>query len=319
MRKLYLKAMKALLLVSLIIGGIALGVFFATMFVSVDTGYGALVIDPMTGGVSEPVLGPCWFVKMPWQYVVFIYYATESIGMWGDGSDPYAEYPAIKCFTSDQLEATIDVMVRWSLDPSKLRSLYLSYPNLDWEDRAIASTVRETIRFVTKNFTAIQMITQRELVALAIQEAVFDALRNTVSLQGALIHLEFDLRNIALPDKYMQAIEDKMVAEQKKIQAEYERERIVILADAEAQQKIRIAQAEAQVRLIVANATRESIEMIAKAAGLNSTEEITKLYLYLEALKEISPNIKVLILSTDGHGTPIIYALPGEEGDGEEG
>jgi len=299
-----------ILLVIGIIAGVSLGIFFGTMFRSVDTGYGVLLVDPMTGTISGPILGPTWFIKMPWFRTVYIYYATESVGMWGDGTDPYAEYPAIKCFTSDQLEATIDIMVRWSLDPTKLKELYLSYPNLDWEDRAIASTVRETIRFVTKNFTATQMITRREEVAYAIQEAVFNALRSTESLKGALIHLEFDLRNIALPEKYMQAIEDKMVAEQQKIQAEFERERILVLADAEAQQKIRIAEAEAETRLIVANATRESIEMIARAAGIDDAEDLAELYLYLEALKEIAPNVDVLIVSTDEQGNPIIYSLP---------
>jgi len=293
-----------------IVAAIVLGIFFTTMFGTVDTGYGVLLVDPVSGTISDPILGPTWYVKMPWHKAVYIYYATESVGMWGKGNDPYAEYPAVKCFTKDQLEATIDIMVRWSLDPSKLKELYLSYPNLDWEDRAIASTVRETIRFVTKNFTATEMITKRETVAYAIQEAVFDALRGTKSLKGALIHLEFDLRNIALPGKYMQAIENKMVAEQQKRQAEFERERILILADAEAQQKIRIARAEAESRLIVANATKRSIQMIAQAAGIDNAEDLAEMYLYLEALKEIAPNIDVLIISSDDHGNPVIYSLP---------
>jgi len=285
-------------------------VFFTSMLVYVDVGYALLISDPLTQQVSDVVAtGPAYFVKMPWQTAVLVYYATESIGMWGDGSDPYAEYPAIKCFTKDQLEAEIDAMVRWSLDPAKIRDLYLSYPHLDWETRTIASIVRETTRLVTKNFTTVEMILKRDAVTLAIQEAVFKALREEKSLKGALIHLEFDLRNIKLPDDYMASIEEKLIAEQRKKQAEFERERILILANATAQEKIIAAQGEAASRIIKAESLKKAIQLICESAGVTNSTRIAELYLYIEALKQIAPDVNVLIIAMGEDGVPLIYQL----------
>ena len=285
-------------------------VFFTSMLVYVDVGYALLISDPLTQQVSNVVaIGPAYFVKMPWQTAVLIYYATESIGMWGDGTDPYAEYPAIKCFSKDQLEAEIDAMVRWSLDPAKIRDLYLSYPHLDWETRTIASIVRETTRLVTKNFTTVEMILKRDAVTLAIQEAVFKALREEKSLKGALIHLEFDLRNIKLPDDYMASIEEKLIAEQRKKQAEFERERILILANATAQEKIIAAQGEAASRIIKAESLKKAIQLICESAGVTNSTRIAELYLYIEALKQIAPDVNVLIIAMGEDGVPLIYQL----------
>jgi len=285
-------------------------IFFTSMLLYIDVGYALLISDPITQQVSDVVAtGPSYYIKMPWQSAVLIYYATESIGMWGDGTDPYAEYPALKCFTKDQLEATIDILVRWSLDPSKLRELYLSYPHLDWESRTIASIVRETIRLVTKNFTTVEMILKRDVVTAVIQEAIFKALREEKSLKGALIHLEFDLRNIALPDEYMKSIEDKLIAEQRKKQAEFERERILILANATAQEKVISAMGEAESRIIKAESIKKAIQLICESAGITNSTRIAELYLYVEALKEIAPNVEILIIVMGSDGMPLIYQL----------
>ena len=75
---------KKLLLIPSLVFLVFLAMFFSSMFGTIDTGYGVLLVDPITGTISDPILGPTWYVKMPWQKAVYIYYATESVGMWGD-------------------------------------------------------------------------------------------------------------------------------------------------------------------------------------------------------------------------------------------
>ena len=297
--------------VTILVAIILISVFFSSaMFVNVPVGYGLILVDPLTKSVQGPVLGPTWYLKAPWVQGVLIYYAVDSLGMWGDGTDPYADYPSVKCFSSDQLEMTVDVMVRWTLDPDKLLDLYRNYPNLNWKDKTIASIVRQTMRFVTANFTAVETVEKREYIAAVMKDEIWKRLQSEATLAGAISYFEFDLRNIGLPSKYTAAIEAKLVAEQEKLQAEFERARILILANASAQEEIIKAAGIAKAKIIIANGTKEAIRMAIEAAGITNSSRIAEIYLWVEALKEISPNVNVLIITTGEAGVPIIYQLP---------
>lgn len=302
-----LRALPILLIVFGLIFGV---VFFFTMFVNVPVGHSAVLVDPLTKTVSDPILGPTWAVKAPWVSAVDIYYAVDTLGMWGTGEDPFADYPGVKSFSKDQLEMDLDVMIRWRLDPDKISDLYKNYPNLNWKEKTIVSIVRQTIRFITKDYAAIETIEQRDIIAQVMQEEIQKKLNEEPSLAGALFGFEFELRNIGLPGVYTDAIEAKLVAEQQKIQAEFEKERILILANATAQQLIIEAEGMSEAKIIVAEGIQQAIEMIIESAGITSSEDIAQLYLWVEAIREIAPDIDVLIITTGEDGVPLIYQIP---------
>jgi len=297
-------------MIILLIGLVLFTVLFAlTMFVSVGVGHAAVLVDPWAKTVSEPKVGPTWIVKAPWVQSVDIMVATDTLGMWGDGKDPNADLPTVYCFSRDQLEMAVDIMLRWRLDVAKLKELYQSLPQKNWKNDVIASIAREQIRLVTKDFTSIQTIEQRDLVAQNIRDAMWDKLSTEASLAGAITNFEFELRNIGYPEKYTSAIEDKLVAEQDKIKAEFDREKIIIIANATAQQVIIEANAEAEAKVLVANGTREAIELILEASGGDPTNatRIAELYLWVETLKQIAPDIDVFITSED---IPYLISIP---------
>ena len=296
-------------MIIILIGVVAFGLLFAfTMFASVGVGYAVVLVDPWAKSVSEPIVVPTWIVKAPWVQSVNIMVATDTLGMWGDGTDPSADLPTVKCFSRDQLEMTIDIMVRWRLDVSKLKELYLSLPQKNWKNDVIASIAREQIRLVTKDFTTIETIEQRDYVTQIIRDAIWNKVDTEVSLAGAITSFEFELRNIGYPLKYTSAIEDKLVTEQQKKQAEFEREKIIILANATAQKVIIEANAEAEAKVVVANGTREAIELILEASGgdVSNSTRITELYLWVETMKQIAPDIDLFLMTTGEDGIPII-------------
>ncbi|MBN1244029.1 hypothetical protein JXA31_00375 [Candidatus Bathyarchaeota archaeon] len=267
--------------------------FGFTMVISVGVGHAVLLVDPLTKSTSDPIVGPTYVVKAPWVTAVDVYYATESFE------------DTIGCFSSDQLEMQIQILLRWSLDPGKLRALYQNYPRLNYKEAAIESIMAETIRLVTKNFTALQTIEFRDVVRNQIETAVRQEVQVESSLAGALTSFEFDLRNIGYPTKYTAAIEDKLVAEQQKIQADFEKQRILILADATAQEVIIKAAGEAEAKVIEANATKEAIALVLESTGQSGNEtRIAELYLWVQALQRIAPDIDILIVGADG--TPVL-------------
>lgn len=304
-----LKRVLGLVMIILLIGLVIFGILFVlTMFSSVGVGHAVVLVDPWAKTISEPIIGPTWIVKAPWVQAIDIKVATDTLGMWGDGTDPSADLPTVKCFSKDQLEMAVDIMLRWRLDVSKLKQLYQSLPQKNWKNDVIASVAREQIRIVTKEYNAINTIEQREQVAQSIKDAIWNKLSVEASLAGAITNFEFELRNIGYPADYTAAIEDKLVKEQQKLGAEFERERIVILANATAQQVIIEANAEAEAKVLVANGTREAIELILEASGgdASNSTRIAELYLWVETLKQIAPDIDLFLMTTGEDGIPII-------------
>jgi regulator of protease activity HflC (stomatin/prohibitin superfamily) len=277
-----------------------------SIFRTVDVGYGVVLVDPIGRSISGPVIGPSWYLKAPWVNDVQIYYARDSVGMWKeDGLQ--GDFPPISPISKDGLRITVDVLVRWSLDPTKLKALYQAFPNLDWKDKTISSVIREVARDVVGKYTAIQIIEERAEVGQGLSDEIAKALYEEDSLLNALENVEVDLRDIDPPDAFLVAIESKLAAEQEKLQAEFEKERILTLANASATEKVIAAEGEATSRLIIAEGTAESIRVIAGNVGMNLSE-FTDLYMTLEALKEIAKTTKsfVVIMGQDG----LTYLLP---------
>ena len=242
--------------IGIVVVVVALVVF--TMLYSVGVGEAGMIVDPLTGSISNPVIGPTFGIKAPWTSLTKVTFARETLGMWGDGSDEFADYAAINCFSKDQLEMKVDIMIRWTVDTNRLKDLYQSYPSLNWEDKAVASLVREHIRYITKQYTAVQTIELRDQIGLEIEQELKSAINEAESLKGAIINIEVDLRNVGLPAKYTSAIEDKLAAQQLKIQADFEAERKIILANADAQALLIGANATAQQKIIDGQGIREA-------------------------------------------------------------
>lgn len=271
------------------------GLWSANAWLVVGQGHAVLVVDARSHSVTGVILGPSaglsldGFARMTGQqYPIDIYYATEVME------------DTIPCFSSDQLEMNITIQMRWQLNTTRLVALWESYPRLDFESSAITSIMEKNIRFVTGNFTAVDTIQDRTLVAQEMQTQVLKALEAEPSLQGALSYLTFDMKNIAYPENYAAAIEQKLAAQQAELQAEFERDRILILANATAQQDIIQAAGEGQAKVIVANSTKQAIELILQASGgtgENATK-IAELYLWVETLKQIAPEVKTFIITS---------------------
>jgi regulator of protease activity HflC (stomatin/prohibitin superfamily) len=274
---------------------IIIGLMVVAMIFSVGVGEAGMVVDPLTGSISDPVLGPTFGLKAPWTSLTTVTYARETLGMWGDGTDKFADYAAIDCFSKDQLEMQVDIMIRWSVDPNKLKELYQSYPSLNWEDKAVASLVREHIRYITKQYTAVETIEFRDQIGLEIEQELTKAISEAVSLRGAIINIEVDLRNVGLPAKYTSSIEDKLAAQQLKIQAEFEAERKIILANADAQALLIGANATAEQKIIDGQGIREAIDVLVAEHSLADEDymEFLDLYVYLKTLETLAENENV--------------------------
>jgi len=292
--------------VIIIIGGV-----LVFSFGRIGVGYVAVVVDPIFGSTTAVGDGANarFFFKAPWASVYNVYVATDSVNMW---SEPTAvgDFPAVESLTKDGLRVNVDITVRWRISASGVVDLYRRFPGLDWKDRAIIPIIREAIRNLVVDFTAIETIERRGVIDTMMEESLSEALNREPSLAGAIILDAVDLRRISLPDTFINAIESKLAAEQLAIAAEFNKTRILVVANATAQSQIIQADGLAKSKIIIANATREAIDAIAaQRPELNSTQ-ITNLYLYLETLKDIAETGKGSFIIVTGEAGQYIIPVP---------
>ena len=278
-----------------IIALVVIGVLALLGGASVGVGDVALVVDPLSGTVSNPVVGPRWFIKLPYQSVVKVPYSTQYLIL--SNKDPNADFASLMCFSSEGIEVTTDVVVRFGIDVNKAAALYQSYPAMNWELTTINSITSETTKGITKNYTWIEIKDKRVELANQIQAAIVKSLSDEPSLKGAIINIEVDLKNVAFPDRLVNELQATVAAQQAVVTAENQRKSAIILANATAQTALIQAQGEARAQIARAKGEADAIQQIIAVVGQDGWQT----YYNMQKLKEISPNIDTLIVGTNGN------------------
>ncbi|MFQ6074981.1 MAG: SPFH domain-containing protein [Candidatus Bathyarchaeia archaeon] len=298
---------RAIIILIIILAGLGVSAVFSIG--SVEVGKVAVVIDPILRsvyGVGDGTTSQIFF-KPPWAQIVKVSVAVDSVDMWSEAGMT-GEYPSVPCLTKDGLGVDVDVTVSWDIAPGKGVALYKRFPALDWRVRRIIPIIREVLRDVVVQYTALQTIEKREEIGTLLSQQLSSAFEADESLGGAVLFIQADLREIALPAKFVGAIEAKLAAEQLAIAAEYNKTRILVMANATAQSYIIEAQGLGQSKIVVANATAESLRVIAEQTGMNQTQ-LAQLYLNLEALKEMAKGGRTTFLIVAGK-EGITWLLP---------
>lgn len=296
-------------IIVLVVVGTVLGF---SVISSVGVSEVAVIIDPVTGSTAGRIIGPRIFFKAPWQYVARISIAVESLDMWTDPeTGERGEWPAIRSLTKDGLEVYVDITVRWRVDPEGITTLYSNYPDLRWEGKTLVPLLRETVRNIIANYTAVETIEKRAEISRKIVDLYNKAVENEKSLGRSIVIEGVDLRNIELPRNFKVAVEQKLSEEQQKIAAQFRRERILIEANATATARILEATGEAEAKLIAANATAKSIRLILRSAGNESrAAEIYLTYTLLRELVSQGGNVYIVVVGGTGGGGVQVVPIP---------
>ncbi len=277
----------------------------------VGVGYVSIVVDPLFGSTYSVGDGSNarYFFKPPWASVYKVYVATDSVNMWSDAVD-VGDFPAVQSLTKDGLRVDVDITVRWRVVAPRVVDLFRRFPALDWRDRAIIPIIREAIRNLIVDFTAIETIEKRGVMGVLLEESLREVVIQEESLSSAIDIEAVNLRRITLPDNFVNAIESKLASEQLSIAAEFNKTRILVLANASAQSSIIVTQGNAQSQLITANATRQALETIVELNPEMDMDELTRLYLYLQTLQQLSESGKATFIVTPGDLNQFIVPIP---------
>ena len=179
------------------------------------------------------------------------------------------------------------VTVNYHPDKEQVHTLYKNL-GLDYENRVIQPAIEETVKQVTANYNAEELITKRPLVKQDIESSIRERLNQFNVVTEVISITDFEFSPL-----FAQAIEAKVEAEQKALKAENDLRRIEVEARQREANSIGLANA----NIAEAKGEAEAIAIINKALSENPN--------YLEWLKTQAWDGKLPLVVGEG-GTPFI-------------
>lgn len=220
-----MKNEKGNLIIGIIIGIVVLVliVVFASI-TTVPTGY--VGVKTRFGEVQEEVIEEGLNTKVPFiEKIVKIDCRTQKIELENATA------------TKDLQEVTFKIAVNFNINKQTANELYKT-TGTDYQEIIVSPSILESIKAVTAQYTAEELITKRSEVSNKMQ----DTLKEKIENKGFNV-VDFNIIDLDFSAEYNQAIENKQVAEQQAKQAQYELEK----AKVENEKKVENAKAEAEV------------------------------------------------------------------------
>ena len=200
--------------------------------------------------------------------------------------------------TQDLQDVSTTIALNWKLDAGMAAEVYRTL-GLEFIDRIAAPAIQETIKQVTAQFNAEDLILKRDQVKTAITDSLSSRLR-----ERGIITEMVSITNFQFSDTFTAAIEAKVAAEQAVLEATNKLERVKV----EAQQREAEAKGEADARIAKATGEAEYIRVVTDAqvaANKAIAESLTPEVLQYILLDRIGEDIKVMVIPS-GQGLDLV-------------
>lgn len=207
-------------------------------------------------------------------------------------------------YSKDAQTMDIQMTVQYQIDTAKVKEIAVNYGNLEALSNRIRSVAIEKTKSVLSSHRAMNetnnpdsdngIIENREKVGQEVTRVVTDALDGYYILVNTVA-----LTNIDFSDAFEATVEQKMIAEQEQLKAQYEKEKAIIKAE----QDLEVAKKAADAALYQANKDAEAKKAIALAEAVATSSKIAKL---AESLGyDVTEQTSVLNKGTDDEQTVI--------------
>ena len=226
---------KHMKIICIIIIAIFLLIILLNCFRAVPTGY--VGIKTRFGKVSSDVIQEGLNTKVPF---------IEKIVL----MDCRTQKAEISCNTAskDLQEISLNVAINYNVNKDTSYELYKQV-GINYESIIISPALLESVKSITAQYTAEELITKRAEVS----DKMHETLKAKIENRGFSV-VDFNITDLNFSEAYNQAIENKQVAEQQAKQAEYELEKAKI----ENEKKIAEAEANAKVMQVQDASTTEN-------------------------------------------------------------
>lgn len=160
-------------------------------------------------------------------------------------------------YSKDAQTMDIELVVQYQIQQEKAVDIAKVYGGLEMLENRIETVSIEKTKSVLSKKQAMSIIETRQTVSQDVEEAIRTAITEEYFVNITTVVLT----DISFSDAFEKTVEDKMIAEQEKLKAEYEKERAII----QAEQALEVAKKDAQAQIEKATAQAKSIELTATA------------------------------------------------------
>lgn len=183
-------------------------------------------------------------------------------------------------YSQDAQTMDVKLTVQYRIQVDNVMNINKEFGSLEILESRIQSIVEDKTKATMSLLQAMKIIEQREMIsAEVIQNISEESEKYYVEIVNVLI------TNIDFSDAFEKAVEDKMIAEQLQLQAEYEAKK----AETEAKGKLAVAKLEAEAQLEKARKEAEAIEVKAES-------EANALKIIEDAWNAIDPEVRAVML-----------------------
>ena len=168
---------------------------------------------------------------------------------------------ATAAYSSDAQTMDIAMTLQYQIMSDKVIDIAKQYGSLAVLQSRIQSIAVEKTKSVLSSYKAMDIISDRSSMSPRVEESI----KNAIAEEYHVTISTVVLTNIDFSDAFETAVEDKMIAEQNQLRAEYENAAKVAAAEAEAKAAIQKADSEAQAKLKAAQAEIEISKANAEA------------------------------------------------------
>ena len=184
-----------------------------------------------------------------------------------------------QAYSKDAQTMDIAMNVQYKIDESKVIDIANEYGTIALLANRIESIATEKTKATLSSYSAMNIIETRATISPLVEQTIKDAVDEEYCVEIVAVVLT----NIDFSEAFEKTVEDKMIAEQEKLKAEYEKATAIVNAEKElevaklqAQAKIEKAKADAEAQIEVARAEAESVKLksieVARALGFSISE-----------------------------------------------
>ena len=162
-----------------------------------------------------------------------------------------------QAYSNDGQTMDIEIVIQYQIQQENTLTIAKNYGGLEMLESRIGTVAIEKTKSVLSQKSAMKIIETRAMVSADVEESI----RNSITADYCVNITTVVLTDISFSDAFEKTVEDKMIAEQEKLKAEYEKEKAII----QAEQALEVAKLEAEAKLAQAEGEAKAIQELAKA------------------------------------------------------
>ncbi|MCH5156648.1 MAG: hypothetical protein J1G02_02085 [Clostridiales bacterium] len=199
------------------------------------------------------VLGSAEYVRSPGTY--FDLWFTRQYDM----LDTTVQQEQINtmCYSSDAQTMDVMLVVQFQIRTDKAIEIDNNYNSLARLTERVRSISEDKAKTVLSQKSAMNIIETRSTVSPDIERLIKETVEDNYYVDIVAVVIT----NIDFSDAFEKVVEDKMIAEQEKLKAEYEKQKAII----EAEKELEVAKLDAEARIARAQGDAEAVRLAAEA------------------------------------------------------